>query len=209
MSSLRVIIVDDHPIIREGISGLVASRFDADVHEAGDMTELRALLGEHDAPDLLLLDVLFPGFDVGEDLRSLRQELALTAIVIVSMIEDGQLIDDIMADGVNGFVAKSTPPEAMLEAVGNVLDGRIVELRPVVETPSSPDRERLDQLSPRQMEVLQHVCAGQSNKEIAKALGVSPFTVRVHVSALLRTLGVTTRTAAAAIAAQQGIKPPA
>ena len=211
MADLSVVIVDDHPIFREGLVRLVAERFDADVDEAGDMQELDQALERTPAPDLLLLDVLFPGFDVQTDLAALRQRLPTTAIVGVSMIEDYAAIDAILADGANGFVTKATPPSDMVGAFDDVLQGEIVDLRPTVDNrgPQSSDQEALNQLSPRQREVLTLICTGRSNKEIAKELGLSPFTVRIHVSALLRTLGVTTRTAAAAIAAQNGIKPPA
>ena len=99
----------------------------------------------------------------------------------------------------------------MLTAFDQVLEGEMVDLRPSVDsrTPQSSAGEALNQLSPRQRDVLELICTGQSNKEIAKHLGLSPFTVRIHVSALLRTLGVSTRTAAAAVATQHGIKPPA
>ena len=206
MSNLAIIVVDDHPIFREGLVRLVTGRFDAEVMEAGDMTELNRLLEAHKAPDLLLLDVLFPGFDVQSDLLQLRQRLPTTAIVAVSMVEDASVIDGIMSNGVNGFVSKSVSPDVMVDAFNQVLLGDAVELRPsVVANPiSAPAPETLEQLSPRQREVLQLICTGQSNKEIAKSLGLSPFTVRIHVSALLRTLGVSTRTAAAALAAQHG-----
>ena len=211
MSDLTIIVVDDHPIFREGLVRLVAERFEAEVTEAGDKAELDRVLAAAPAPDLLLLDVLFPGFDVQTDLGVLRQRLPTTAIVAVSMIEDYAAIDAILADGVNGFVSKATPPVEMLSTFDRILEGEMVDLRPSLDNrpPQSSAEEALGQLSPRQREVLELICTGQSNKEIAKHLGLSPFTVRIHVSALLRTLGVSTRTAAAAIATQHGIKPPA
>ena len=133
MSDLTIVVVDDHPIFREGLVRLVGERFNAVVSEAGDRVELDAILDEIPAPDLLLLDVLFPGFDVQSDLRLLRQRLPVTAIVAVSMIEDYVVIDRILADGVNGFVSKSTPPIDMLATFDRVLDGEVVDLRPSVD----------------------------------------------------------------------------
>ncbi len=206
MTELSIVVVDDHPIFREGLVRLVSDRFTAHVSEAGDMSSLLNLIDAQPAPDLLLLDVLFPGFDVQTNLQELRKLLPMTAIVAVSMIEDAGAIDGIMAEGVNGFVSKSVPPEVMLDAFDKVLEGEIVELRPqfVNTAPNSPVLDTLEQLSPRQKEVLELLCTGQSNKEIAKVLGLSPFTVRIHVSALLRSLGVSSRTGAAALAAQNG-----
>ena len=202
ISNTPAIMVDDHPIFRDGLSRLVAERLQLNVLEAGDMAGLRELLDQYPEPELLILDVLFPGFDVATQLQGLRQELATTAIVVVSMVEDEEVIDTIMADGVNGFVTKSASPDTMVSAIGDVLAGQIVEYRPEIQNsqPATPTATAIEQLSTRQREVLTLICHGMSNKEIAKELGLSPFTVRIHVSALLRSLGVSTRTEAAAIA---------
>lgn len=201
---LSILVVDDHPIFRDGLTRLIADRFSSDIAQAGDGIGLKSLLEEHSAPDLLILDVLFPDFDVRKDLPQLRAQLVTTAIIVVSMIEDTELINAILADGANGFVSKSTDPNSMMKAFADVLDGHTVDIRPshTAIAPSGSVEERLQALSPRQAQVLELICEGKSNKEIARDLNLSPFTVRIHVSALLRSLDVPTRAAAAAIAAR-------
>ncbi|MEM1231342.1 MAG: response regulator transcription factor [Pseudomonadota bacterium] len=204
-------VVDDHPIFRAGIVQMLASLDCQWIEQAGDMAGLETLIDSvsqrGEEIDLLVLDMIFPGFDVEEDLGHLRRRLSATAIVVVSMVEDQSLIDRIVGGGVNGFVTKSAPPQTMLAAFQSVLKGDTVVHRPKTIARSNPAADAVATLSPRQTTVLTLICEGMSNKEIAKALSLSPFTVRVHVSALLNTLGVKSRAAAAALGARAQLKP--
>ena len=133
-SELEIIVIDDHPLFRDGLTGILATLFvGSDIAQAGDMAALTELLApkglRRPAPDLLVLDVMFPGFDAVQDLPSLRAQLPTTVIVVVSMIEDNQLIDSIVATGINGFVSKSVPPETLSQAFADVMAGRSLILR--------------------------------------------------------------------------------
>ena len=167
---------------------------------------LENLLKTPASVDLLVLDLIFPGFEILEHFKKLRAQLPTTAIVVVSMVEDDSVIDDVLALGANGFISKSTGREDMLHAFANIFAGEsaVVRTAPDMLTRAVPDS--LDSiLSPRQLDVLRLICKGMSNKEIAKALHLSPYTVRIHVSSLLRALDVPTRSAAAAIGAKHNL----
>ena len=113
------------------------------------------------------------------------------------MLEDREVIDRVMAEGADGFIAKSLPPEAIAAALDAVRNGDFVcEMGDGL--PAMPADADGAALTARQREVLRLLGAGLSNKEIARALGISPFTARMHVSAVLHALGVNTRAAAAA-----------
>lgn len=185
---------------------MLSNLFDgADIVEAGDAAVLTRELGAEPKPDLVLLDLIFPGFDAPRDFPGLRRALPLTPIVVVSMVSDTSLIDDVMSAGANGFVSKSARPDDISAAFLAVMDGESVILRASHEASPHPmSEDPLGALTGRQIEVLRYICKGMSNKEIARELDISPFTVRIHVSALLKSLGMSTRSAAASFAASRG-----
>lgn len=206
MDGLNIVIADDHAIVRAGLRvALTDTLGEAGIREAASMKALRATLTAAPA-DLLLLDVHFPGLDPEDDLRALRREHPLMAILVVSMLTERSAAERLLRAGANGFVGKSAPPGSLEAALTAVMAGERPLLLP------SPGRGRrvssgenpVSRLPRRQLEVLQLICLGLSNKEIAKELGLSVSTVGGHVSALLNRLNVPNRASAASYGAAHG-----
>ena len=205
---MKALIADDHPIFREGLGMMLGKLFgDVDVVEAGDFAQVRDALLDDPAPDLLLLDLYFPGFDYASDLKPLRAQLPLSPIVVISMLNDGAIIDQLVQLGINGFISKAVRPEQISRALHDVMQGDSVVLRASLAdgaTLHPPSVDTLSRLSPRQVDVLKLLARGLSNKEIARTLELSPYTIRIHVSGIFKVLGVTSRAAAASIAVSNG-----
>ncbi|NWA37744.1 response regulator transcription factor [Pseudomonas reactans] len=190
----RIIIADDHPMFREAMLRTVQRLLpDAVVQEAGDLDTVLALIGEGSEVDTLILDLRFPGLTCMSQLVDLRQQLRRTTLIVVSMVDDPVLIDQVMALGADGFIGKNIAPDEIGQALLAIREGEVL----VKFAPSGLLPLDTHTLTARQQDVLRLIAQGKTNKEIAKALDISPFTVRIHVSSLLRTLDVPSRAAAA------------
>lgn len=204
---MRIIVADDHPIFRDGLTQILGRLFEeAEIVEAGDVSELNAAIADIKAPDLLTLDLLFPGFEWQKDLERLRNALPLTPITVISMVQDEAAVCRATEVGINGFISKSVQPDVLAESLLQVMDGEIL-VRRAGEQPDFGQQDSftaLRQLTGRQIDVLRLICRDKSNKEIARDLELSPYTVRVHVSAMMKTLGVNSRAGAAAMATSNG-----
>ena len=197
---ISVLIVDDHPVVRQGLRALLEVQEDMTVAgEAGDGPAALSL-AESLRPDIVLLDLKLPGMDGVAVLRPLRAA-GLRVLVLTSATEPAAAAAAVRA-GAAGVVYKDIDPAALVRAIRSVHDGNVL-LAP--EAVGSLIRgSRADTLTAREREVLAGIADGKSNREIARLLRVSEKTVKAHVSAVLAKLGVQDRTQAAVYAVRHG-----
>lgn len=195
----RIIVADDHPLFREAMVSTVRRLLPAaELEQAGSLQDVLALISNQDAPDTLILDLRFPGLTCIGRLVELRRQLPRTTLIVASMVDDPAVIAEVMAAGADGFIGKSLTPEEIGAAILAIREGElVVSYVSCGLLPQLGADSELEQLTHRQHDVLRLIAQGKTNKEIARALDISPFTVRIHVSSLLKTLNVPTRTAAA------------
>lgn len=201
----KILIADDHPLFREAIHNVIAGGFPgSEVMETSDLDSALALTQEHDDLDLILLDLNMPGMHGLNGLISLRNEAPTIPVVIVSAEEDKQIVLQAITYGAVGFITKSSPRAQMTEAIEQILNGNVYLPSDIIraskqaprrasqEAPGIPP-ELLQALTRKQLLVLERMTKGESNKQIAYNLDIAETTVKAHVSAILRKLGVHNR----------------
>ena len=212
---IRVLIADDHAVVRQGLRTFLDLQADIDVvGEAAGGEEAVAVAAEH-APDVILLDLVMPRLDGIGALRRLREVApGARVIVLTSFGEDERLFTALRA-GASGYLLKDVEPAELVRSIRTVHGGGAplspaVAARMVEEFASGAGAGRApaDDLTPRELEVLCLIARGQSNKRIALELGVAEKTVKTHVSHVLAKLGLSDRTQAALYAVREGLVGP-
>ena len=212
---VKLLVIEDHALVREGlVQTLRHLDANVEVSEVADFDGANELLGQKQVFDLLLLDLGLPGLDGISCLKAFRRRYPAMPVVILSAYDDAKTVSKAMACGAAGFVSKSYSSERLLAVLREVLAGRTCEpiLSPEISKaiPPSPigkSAESSDHgLTERQTEVLCLMACGKSNRDIAEQLGLSEGTVKIHMTAAYRALGVSSRTQAMMVVAQRGIK---
>ena len=214
---MRVLLVDDHALVRKGIEGLLRSRGVEVVASVGSGDEgvRRAL---ELTPDIVLLDVKMPGKNGIETLRSLRTHGVAAPVLMLTMSNEDADLSGALRAGAQGYLLKDMEPEELVPALEAALRGENVmakellgTLARIVSRDAGPGTEARQpsasfvDLTRREMEILEQVAKGLSNKVIAKTLNITDGTVKLHVKAILRKLGVDSRVKAAVIAVEHGL----
>ena len=206
MRPIRVLLVDDHPVVRAGIEGILSSQTDIEVvGEASDGIEA-ICLNQTLQPDVILMDLQMPKMDGVMAIKAIHEQANPPHILVLTTYDtDADIVRAIQA-GATGYLLKDTPREDFFAAVRQVAQGKSV-LTPVVASRlmahmRAPAEE---QLSGREIEVLTLVAQGHNNQDIAKQLHISTATVKTHLIHIYGKLGVSDRTAAVTTALEKGI----
>jgi NarL family two-component system response regulator LiaR len=209
--AIRVLVVDDHAVVREGLRGFLELQDGIEV--AGEAADGNEAVEEAArlAPDVILMDLVMPNLDGLAAMRMLRErQPTVRVIVLTSFFDDEQLMPALRA-GAAGYLLKNAPPQELARAVRAAHAGEAV-LDPVVAArlieALAGHAEPLDQLTPREREVLVLIGRGFPNKRIARELGLAEKTVKTHVGHVLAKLGVSDRTQAAVVAVRAGLVQP-
>lgn len=211
--AIRILIVDDHAVVREGLRAFLDLQDGFDVvGEAGDGDEAIAA-AERLRPDVVLMDLVMPRRDGVAAMRVLRERTpAARVIVLTSFLDEDKLLPALRA-GAAGYLLKNAQPEELERAVraahaGEAVLDPVVAARLVEALASGGDDQPIDRLTPREREVLELIARGYPNKRIARELELAEKTVKTHVGHVLGKLGVTDRTQAAVIAVRAGLVDP-
>ncbi|HVJ54081.1 MAG TPA: response regulator transcription factor [Aliidongia sp.] len=206
----KIIIADDHPMIRGALALAIATAFGTtEVIECATLDELLLQLDKNGEADLLLLDLRMPGANGFEGLITVRTNFPATPVVVISALEDPRLVSEALALGAMGFIPKSTPRHEIVSALNLVAGGEVYMPSHLEPTPPAVARgtdvdpafaQRVLTLTPQQRRVLQLLGTGKLNKEIAFELDIAETTVKAHVSGILHKLKVYSRTQAVVMA---------
>ena len=216
---MKVLIVDDHALVRRGMGHVVRECFDdADVVEASNATEALETMSGNDV-DIALVDVRMPESDGLELLHEIKERWSAVPVIMLTSFDHAHYVRKALAEGAAGYMLKDATPDDLQQAIrvalsggGNVLSPRVIQnLFDTMDVgPAGEDtggRRHSGTLTQRETDILGLLSEGRSNRDISRALFLSEKTVKAHLAAIFRKLGVTNRTQAAMAAVSMGIGP--
>ena len=215
MTAIRALIVDDHPVTREGLRTALELGDDAVVvvGEAASGEEAIVRAAEL-TPDVVFMDVRMPGMSGIEATRQIRAASPETKVILITIDESRGAISEAIQAGVSGYLLKDASSDALIDAARNAVEGRAVIHPQLTKTfieeaamgvPGPDDAPTTTPLSKREREILQMVANGATTKEVARDLGISPHTVKTHLERIFEKLGANDRAQAVAIAIRTGL----
>jgi DNA-binding NarL/FixJ family response regulator len=212
MASIRALIVDDHPVTREGLRTALSMSDDAVVvvGEAASGEEAITAVREL-SPDVVFMDVRMPGMDGIEATRRIREASPETRVILITIDESRGAISDAIQAGVSGYLLKDASPEDLVGAARNAVEGNAVIHPQLTKTfieevhLAEVEGTKAMPLSKREREILQKVADGATTRQVATDLGISPHTVKTHLERIFEKLGANDRAQAVAIAIRTGI----
>jgi DNA-binding NarL/FixJ family response regulator len=200
---IRVFSVDDHPLLREGIAAVINNQPDMlMVAQAPNGREAIQKFREH-RPDITLMDLRLPDMSGIDALIAIRTEFPAARVIMLTTFEGDVEIERALKAGARGYLLKSMPPEILVEGIRQVYAGK----KRIPQEVAAHLAEHLgeESLTPREIDVLQHIAGGNRNRDIAEQLFISEETIKVHVKHIMEKLGASDRTQAVAIAISRGI----
>ncbi|MBD2120406.1 MULTISPECIES: response regulator transcription factor [Trichocoleus] len=202
-SRIRVLVVDDHPVVRQGLIGMLEKAPDIFIVGQGRNGHEAIEVFQHEKPDVTLMDLRMPEMGGVEAITVICSEFPNARIIVLTTYDTDEEIYRGLRAGAKGYLLKDSEPEELLTAIRTVIRGQ--QYIPLNVAAKLAQRMTAPELSDRELEVLQLVGQGMSNQEISTALNISESTVKTHINRILSKLDVKDRTRAAIIALKRGI----
>lgn len=202
-NTIKVLIVDDHPIMRAGISYIIKAQSDMQVVGEAGTGELAIEIFEHHRPDITLMDLRLPGISGVETIRKIRNRHPEARFIVLTSFEGDEDVHQALEAGAGGYLVKGMPHEVLISALRRVHRG--ARFLPPTVTRVLESRTPHTVLSLRERDVMALMVAGKSNKEIGASLDITEATVKRHVGSILTRLDAADRTQAVVVALRRGL----